>query len=272
MEQELHGGNLGRVVRSGATVRREAGPWTETVQSFLRHLRARGVSWVPEPLGLDEQGREVLGFLDGEVPDYPLADWVWSEAVLGDAGRRLRELHDAGADFGREGATWRLPAHEPDEVVCHNDFAPYNLVFRDGTLVGAIDFDTASPGPRVWDLAYLAYRLVPLTAPGNPDGRTDTDRAARLGRLCAAYGGIDPTAVLDVVPRRLDELADFSAARGLEDHAELYRADAAHLRALPVPHRSGPGPSAAAPAPFTSADRAAAPTSREDTGDRRWPR
>ena len=28
----------------------------------------------------------------------------------------------------------------------------------------------ASPGPRVRDLSYLAYRLVPLTASENPDG------------------------------------------------------------------------------------------------------
>ena len=130
------------------------------------------------------------------------------------AARALRELHDATAGFARAGRVWQLAPHEPDEVICHNDFAPYNLVFRDGELAGAIDFEAASPGPRVWDLAYLAYRLVPLTAPANPDGRDDTDRPARLARLCAAYGGIEPAEVLAVVPARLDELADFSDAHG----------------------------------------------------------
>ncbi len=37
------------------------------------------------------------------------------------------------------------------------------MVFHQGNLRGLIDFDTASPGPRVWDLAYLAYQLVPFT-------------------------------------------------------------------------------------------------------------
>jgi Ser/Thr protein kinase RdoA (MazF antagonist) len=241
MEEELRGGNMGRVVRVGSTVRREAGPWTPTIHALLRHVRERGVDWVPEPLGLDGEGREIVGFLDGEVPNYPLPGWIWEETVLADAGRRLRQLHDATAGFTREGRTWRLPAHEPDEVICHNDFAPYNLVFRDGALVGAIDFDTASPGPRVWDLAYLAYRLVPLTAPGNPDGRPA--ERGRLERLCAAYGGLTPADVLAVVPTRLDELADFSEAHGRASHARLYRTDADHVRRSdPVVARCGEAP------------------------------
>ena len=65
---------------------------------------------------------------------------------------------------------WQSPTREPAEVVCHNDFAPYNTVFRDRRLTGVIDWDMASPGPRVRDLSYLAYRLVPLTASENPDG------------------------------------------------------------------------------------------------------
>src|SRR4051812_38808759 len=109
MEQELQGGNMGRVVRVGATVRREAGPWTPTIHALLRHVRERGVDWVPEPFGLDPEGREMVGFVDGEVPGYPLPDFVWGEAVLTGAARRLRELHDATAGFDRVGRTWRLP-------------------------------------------------------------------------------------------------------------------------------------------------------------------
>jgi len=36
-------------------------------------------------------------------------------------------------------------------------------VFRKGMPVALIDFDTAHPGPRIWDVAYAAYRFVPLT-------------------------------------------------------------------------------------------------------------
>jgi hypothetical protein len=220
------------VVRLGNTVRREAGPWTRSVQALLAHVRTGGIDWVPEPLGLDERGREVVGFLAGDVHGYPLPAWMWDDAILVAAARRLRAYHDATAGFARAGRVWRLPSHAPDEVVCHNDFAPYNFVFRGRELVGVIDFDTASPGPRVWDLAYLAYRLVPLAAPGNPDALPSSadERRRRLRRLCAAYGDVNPGDVLAAVPARLDELAALTAERGLADHVRVYAADAAHIR------------------------------------------
>jgi aminoglycoside phosphotransferase (APT) family kinase protein len=196
---------------------RPVGPWTASVHGLLRHVRVHGAPWAPEPRGGDR-----VAFVEGEVPAYPMPGWVWEERVLGAAARLLRELHEATAGFGRAGRAWRSPPHEPDEVVCHNDFAPYNLVFRGGLPVAAIDFDHASPGPRAWDLAYLAYRLVPLAAPGNPDLPEAGDRDGRLARLCAAYGGVEAAEVLAVLPRRLRELAAISPP----EHAALYLRDA----------------------------------------------
>jgi hypothetical protein len=196
-------------------------------------VRARGIDWVPEPRARDEAGREVLGRLEGEVPAYPMPDWVWGDAVLVAAAALLRRLHDATLGFERPGARWRLRAHEPAEVICHNDFAPYNLVFRDRAPVAVIDFDTASPGPRAWDLAHLAYRLVPVTAPGNPDAPAtpETERNRRLALLCAHYGApAAPDAVLAVLPERLAELRALTLERGLERDATLYGADARYAR------------------------------------------
>jgi hypothetical protein len=187
------------------------------VHDLLRHVRAHGAGWAPEP-----RGRDRVAFVEGEVPAYPMPGWVWEGRVLVAAARLLRALHDATEGFARAGRVWRSPAREPDEVICHNDFAPYNLVFRGGLPVAAIDFDHASPGPRAWDLAYLAYRLVPLAAPGNPDLPDVGDREGRLARLCDAYGGPSPDELLAILPRRLLELAEISPP----SHAALYRADA----------------------------------------------
>jgi Ser/Thr protein kinase RdoA (MazF antagonist) len=142
----------------------------------------------------------------------------------------LRELHDATDGFDRTGRVWALSAREPAEVICHNDFAPYNLAFRDGLPVGAIDFEAASPGPRAWDLAYLAYRLVPLAHPDNPDLPPRPDAPARLAALCTAYGAVAPSDVLALVPDRLRALA----ATAPPAHAERYRTDATHIDGLLV--------------------------------------
>lgn len=237
MDGFLAGGNMNAVERSGATVLRNAGPWTPTVHRYLDHLALAGVDWAPRPLGIEGQ-RERLTFIEGDVPLYPLPDWVWSDALLEECALRLRQLHDASAGFGLDGARWQSPTKLPSEVICHNDFAPHNLAFEAGRFVGAIDFDMCSPGPRLWDIAYLATRIVPLTAdpPGNAPGWEDARR--RVDLLLAAYGS-DATwdDVLRVAILRLIDLADMSDGKAdelakpeLRDHAADYRRDAAYLR------------------------------------------
>jgi hypothetical protein len=228
----LTGGNSNVPVRFGNRVHRASGPWSTTVHCYLRHLREHGVDLVPEPFGFDDEGREVLEFLPGSVPAYPLPDAVWTDGFLTDAARVLRRLHDASVGFDRSGAIWQQPPRTPDEVVSVNDFAPYNLVVDRGRIVGVIDLDQASPGPRVRDVAHLAYRLVPLTAPANEDGRitSDAERGRRLRLLAGAYGGIAPGAVLAAVGPLLEEIAVHAEQAGRPDHAPLYRADAAFVR------------------------------------------
>ena len=234
--ERLLGGNMGEVARQGDTVIRPAGEWTPAVHRLLRHLHGAGVRGIPMPRGVTEEGREVLSFVDGVVPGYPMPGWVWSETALESSARLLRQVHDA--THGREfHGPWRSPVREPIEVVCHNDFATYNLVFDGDTVVGAIDWDYASPGPRLWDIAYLAYRIVPLSSRERADGFSNEERGRRLQRLLAAYGfAATPHELVAVLRERLLALAAFSddmaAELGnpeLRRHADLYRDDAARL-------------------------------------------
>jgi Ser/Thr protein kinase RdoA (MazF antagonist) len=241
-ETRLPGGGMDGAVLSHGTVRREPGPWTPTIQRLLRHLHDEGVRAVPRAMGTDDRGRDVTEYVPGDVPAYPMPAWVWTDEVLLESAALLRAVHDASASFDLDGAVWRLPAREPAEVVCHDDAAPYNMVFRDGRLVALIDWDTAAPGPRVWDLAYLAYRLVPLGPAGADPGPVATaERRRRLALLCGAYGGVRPAEVLDALVDRLTELARFTRDRAAGDaellrHVELYRRDASwvaeHTREL----------------------------------------
>ncbi|GMA36745.1 phosphotransferase [Demequina litorisediminis] len=233
----MSGGNMGDVRRAGGTVTRPAGPWTPAVHRLLHHLADAGVTGIPLPVAISPDGsRETVTYVDGEVPAYPMPAWVWGEPALTSSAALLRRLHDATVDVAHDGP-WRSPAREPAEVICHHDAAPYNLVYADGIAVGAIDWDFAAPGPRVWDLAYLAYRIVPLTTEDVGDGFGPRERATRLDLLLAAYGS-DASAgeVIRVAAERLRALAEFSDAQSvtqrrpeLAAHAALYRRDAAAL-------------------------------------------
>jgi hypothetical protein len=239
MDGLLPGGNMNSVERIGDTVRRHAGPWTPTVHRYLDYLARAGVDWAPTPLGVDDD-RESLSFIEGEVPLYPLPAWVWAESVFIDGPKRLRQLHDASIGFGLDGAVWQSPAKVPSEVICHNDFSPHNLAFVNGAIVGAIDFDMCSPGPRLWDIAYYATRIVPLTA-DTPDNAPTMGEARRRVQLILDAYGSNATCddVLRIAVIRLYDLAEMSMLKAdelakpeLRDEATLYERDARFLAGL----------------------------------------
>lgn len=250
VEQALSGGNMGGAVRVGSTVRKPTKPQSATIRRLLAHVRAQGVTWVPEPLGTDEQGRDVWSFIAGEVVhDHPA--WLWSTDILTTVAKRLRQWHDATASFERHrDDVWWWPGKLPAEVICHVDFAPYNHVFRNGAFVGAIDFDICYPGPRLWDLAYTAYRYVPLTPhvedpllDGSTWGRTQFSPAQIDGRLHAfldAYAGASAnlrypaSALLGYLPPRLIAMADWCDRQDNDDlrrNGVTYRVHAAWITA-----------------------------------------
>lgn len=184
----------------GETVRRPCRPFTATVQAFLRHLRSQGINFVPEPLGYDDEGREVLSFVEGDVPDEPLPDAVWAEGVLGALAGLIRRLHDAAEGWPPpEDATWgsipgqahvAVPAlFDRPELVAHQDYCPGNVVFRAGLPAAIIDFDLARPTSRVADCVNAMYWWVPLLDPADrrPAAR-DLDADHRLRVFADAYG------------------------------------------------------------------------------------
>ena len=173
-------------------------------------------------LGLDEQGREILSYLEGEVPVYPAPPELWSEEMLEGVARLLRRLHDATVGLEVPDGGWREGAAAPEggEVVCHNDVAHYNTVFQAGRPVAFIDWDFAAPGPRAWDVAVAAYRFVPLV----PDqGAAElgavlpVDRPGRLRRFCDAYGLAGRHGLVDTIlgpVRAVCDLIVDQAAKG----------------------------------------------------------
>jgi hypothetical protein len=245
VEVPLGGGNMSSgVVRAGDTVRRPAGPWTPAVHALLSHLHGSGFRGAPRPLGLDEQGREVLTFIPG-TPAWPgQFHQLDDDACLRRAIGLIRDFHDAVAGFTPPAdARWQvlIPA-EGDEIIAHHDLAPWNLVIG-GPQWAFIDWDTAGPGTRLWDLAYAAHGFAPLSA----DPAHQRADAGRRLRVIADTYGLSERQRLDLIPllgRRTQAMHTFlagQAARGIQPwtrlwqqgHGDAWQADTRYITERP---------------------------------------
>lgn len=190
-ERPLPGGFVSGVVRVADTVRRPVPAAAGFVRDLLRYLEQRGWSGAPRYLGVDEQGREILTFIDGHVAwEKTQPAEVRSEESLVAVARLVRQFHDltAGSDLAGD-----------QEVVCHNDLSLKNTVYRDlgqGLRpVAFIDWDTAAPGARVHDVAHVCWQYVGL----GPEV-ADVAEAARLVRLIAdAYELSDRSRLVETI-------------------------------------------------------------------------
>jgi phosphotransferase family enzyme len=208
------GGNISAAVRGGSTVRRRGGFWTPAVHALLEYLAQHGFE-APRPLGTDERGREVLSWVDGlAVPGWPdpFPEWIYSQECLRAAAQGLRRFHDLVEGFTPPaGSQWRMPAPTPHEIICHNDWAPYNAVFRQRRPDVMVDWDMAGPGTRLWDAAWAAYMWIPL----HPEavGFSLERGADRVRAFCADYGGLSPVELFEILLVRLRFSADFGRER-----------------------------------------------------------
>jgi hypothetical protein len=193
VDEVLHGGvaNAGAVVRRGDHVLRPSNPHTPSVHRFLRALRDAGFDGASEPVGVDPDGRERLVFVPGGVAVPPFPDWAQADDVLASVADLLRRFHDASAAVSTEGE-WSEEMADADggPIVIHNDVCLENVVCRDGRAVAFLDFDFASPGRPVSDLA----KMVRMCGPVDDDesagrlGWHPADRAVRARVVADAYG------------------------------------------------------------------------------------
>lgn len=222
LETRLPGGNVGGAVQVGRTVRRPTGPWTPAIHELLDHLREAGLRGIPDVVGIDEQGRESLSYVEGRgvQPDNE----VVLDSVLEEGVSWLRQFHDIVEGFRPAGPrVWRAGEMllGDDEIICHNDPGAYNWIIQGGHFAAMVDWDMAGPGRAIEDLAFLAWSAIPLYRETPLD-----DVVRRLDLLVDAYGEWGPMTVLNAVVERMTIACDRIAAgqeRGDEGMLNLAR-------------------------------------------------
>ena len=153
-------------------------------QLVLRSLDGLG-GLAPMLLGGDLDGRwsehptSLISWLDGEADITPSDPERWAREL----GRALALVHELPSDrlailpsvFDRRGSRaqlsgplapgvrsrWSQISASP-EVLTHCDYWSGNVVWRDGSLTGIVDWSGAARGPRGYDLGWCRLDLVLL--------------------------------------------------------------------------------------------------------------
>ncbi len=213
--EELQGGRENSIFLSKDKVFRPSGKWSSTVHQLLLHLEREGFKAAPKSYGFDDSGREIVSYVHGDVFNYPLKGNIASKEALVSAAKLLRQYHDASslfiAKFQLDEMEWMLPTREPIEVICHGDYAPYNVVLHGTDTVGIFDFDTAHPAPRVWDIAYATYCWAPFKT-HKPDSMGNLEsQSIRAKHFCDAYGlsDTDRLSLVSSMIERVQALVDY---------------------------------------------------------------
>lgn len=172
------------VVRLGATVRRPSTANTPLVRDVLRWLAdVRAADYVPEVRGADGQGRQVLGFVEGEPTWVHHHEFWGSDAAIAAAGALVRRFHDDTASYRQEKQRER-------GSLCHGDLGPWNVVQSPHGRLVIIDWDGLGPGDAISEAAFAAWAFVPLMGTnetGNIGWRQAPNHGPRLANFLTGY-------------------------------------------------------------------------------------
>jgi hypothetical protein len=201
------------VIRTGATVTHPVQPWTPAVHALLNYLEQAGFPYSPRVLGIQDD-TEILSYIDGDSGPEGWARVV-DEDGLRAAAQLLRAYHDVVADWKPDQDpvwfTGQAGTGTNGEIVCHGDFAPWNIVWHDTTPVGLLDWEYANLAPPRQDVAYALEYMAPfrddqtciewLRYPQPPD------RRRRLELFAEAYGLQSTDGLVDdvIAVRRMAE-------------------------------------------------------------------
>lgn len=228
-EQELGENESKPIVRIGNTVHRPVSWWTPAVHSLLKYLEHAGFKYSPRVLGFDEQGREILSFIEGESGKEG-----WSRIISDEGLQRfaklLREYHDVIAGFHPPAnAEWAYSKGAPKagEIMCHGDFGPWNIVWQGDEPVGIVDWDFVLPAVPQYDILYALEYAAPFrddkAALEQHHFPEVPDRKRRIKVFLGAYGTTNIENIADKVAamqRTVAKHEEYLAKRGLQPQVD----------------------------------------------------
>lgn len=224
-EQQLSSYEKRPIVHIGNTVHRPTGWWTPAVHELLKYLEKVDFKYSPRVLGFDEQGREILSFIEGESGKDGWAKII-TDAGLRKYAKLLREYHDTITDFHpSEKSEWAYSKGglKEGEIISHGDFGVWNIVWQNDEPVGIVDWDMAFPAKPRYDFLYALEYSAPFrddeTAVKWHHFPEIPDRKQRIKLFAETYGIKELGDIVDDVAamqRQVGKYEEYLAKRGLQ--------------------------------------------------------
>lgn len=134
--------------------------WSSNIHSFLSFLYQNNLP-VQKLIKIDDKN-EYFEYIEGEQ----IHPYRWTNESLNDIGDFIKRLHNIEKKFDynekMEWKPWYLREIGTPNIISHGDIAPWNVITKDGKLIGLIDWEYTGPIDPLIELARICWLFPQL--------------------------------------------------------------------------------------------------------------